>query len=284
MASRNDVRRAAERLARSVKGLGEGYSSRTVPAEVTDTNYVSRGYLWARIGSSMCKVLCDPTGEFEAGQTIWASRMGPEAQRCWIHRTMSAPSGHRAYHDDGHEPGEPDDPPVPQPPVPEEFPIGGMCIWSGSVDTIPTGFQLADGSNGTPDFRDRFVITGWEYSVTEDNPEYGIDEWSGSHYHVIYGTVANESTHKHPWSAASIVTSPPVYTGLGDEGPGAVMVDCGHSHAVPGGISTAGTAHKHDLKNTRNSTKCGYLESGDWSPDTENRPPFYALCYIIRMS
>jgi hypothetical protein len=35
-------------------------------------------------------------------------------------------------------------------------PPGGIILWSGGV--IPAGWALCDGSNGTPDLRDRFVI------------------------------------------------------------------------------------------------------------------------------
>jgi hypothetical protein len=34
---------------------------------------------------------------------------------------------------------------------------GIIAIWSGSVASIPTGWLLCDGTNGTPDLRDRFV-------------------------------------------------------------------------------------------------------------------------------
>ena len=30
-------------------------------------------------------------------------------------------------------------------------------IWSGAVSNIPTGWQLCDGTNGSPDLRDKFV-------------------------------------------------------------------------------------------------------------------------------
>jgi len=36
--------------------------------------------------------------------------------------------------------------------------IGGICLWSGSIATIPANYALCDGTNGTPDLRDRFVI------------------------------------------------------------------------------------------------------------------------------
>ena len=45
-------------------------------------------------------------------------------------------------------------------------PNGAIIMWSGTVATIPDGFSLCDGSNGTPDLRNRFVIgAGSNYAV-----------------------------------------------------------------------------------------------------------------------
>ena len=45
-------------------------------------------------------------------------------------------------------------------------PNGAIIMWSGTVATIPDGFSLRDGSNGTPDLRNRFVIgAGSNYAV-----------------------------------------------------------------------------------------------------------------------
>jgi len=38
------------------------------------------------------------------------------------------------------------------------FPSGGIIMWSGSIASIPSGWYLCDGSNGTPDLRDRFIV------------------------------------------------------------------------------------------------------------------------------
>ena len=38
------------------------------------------------------------------------------------------------------------------------IPVGGVVFWPRPVATIPTGWQLCDGTNGTPDMRDRFPI------------------------------------------------------------------------------------------------------------------------------
>jgi len=37
-------------------------------------------------------------------------------------------------------------------------PIGAIVIWSGLIQSIPDGWALCDGSNNTPDLRDRFVM------------------------------------------------------------------------------------------------------------------------------
>ena len=37
-------------------------------------------------------------------------------------------------------------------------PFGIILLWSGAVADMPHGFQLCDGTNGTPDLRNRFVV------------------------------------------------------------------------------------------------------------------------------
>ena len=38
------------------------------------------------------------------------------------------------------------------------IPHGVITLWSGSIATVPSGWVLCDGSNGTPDLRNRFVV------------------------------------------------------------------------------------------------------------------------------
>ena len=45
-------------------------------------------------------------------------------------------------------------------------PTGAIMMWSGAANAIPSGYILCDGSNGTPDLRNRFVIgAGSNYAV-----------------------------------------------------------------------------------------------------------------------
>lgn len=39
-----------------------------------------------------------------------------------------------------------------------DVPIGGITAWSGSIANIPSRYVLCDGSKGTPDLRDKFVV------------------------------------------------------------------------------------------------------------------------------
>ena len=77
------------------------------------------------------------------------------------------------------------------------MPVGVILMWSGSVNTIPSGFALCDGSNGTPDLRNRFVIgAGSTYAVGAKGEASAIDL---SHTHNYEGTTsqASESTGTH---------------------------------------------------------------------------------------
>lgn len=61
------------------------------------------------------------------------------------------------------------------------IPSGGIIMWSGDISKIPAGWKLCDGSNGTPDLRDRFVVgAGTSYST-------GATGGSISHSHGTSG-------------------------------------------------------------------------------------------------
>ncbi|WP_199118722.1 hypothetical protein [Pedobacter sp. ASV28] len=71
--------------------------------------------------------------------------------------------------------------------IESNLPTGCILIWSGSINSIPIGFALCDGSNGRPDLRDRFVLgAGLNYSVAaiggEKEHRLTIDEMP-SHSH-----------------------------------------------------------------------------------------------------
>ena len=47
-------------------------------------------------------------------------------------------------------------------------PSGGIIIWSGAANAIPTGWVLCDGTNSTPNLRDKFIIgAGNSFNVND---------------------------------------------------------------------------------------------------------------------
>lgn len=58
-------------------------------------------------------------------------------------------------------------------------PIGGIILWSGSTESIPTGWALCDGTNGTPNFLDQKSQT-WLADFQNVQTETGSSiEWIG---------------------------------------------------------------------------------------------------------
>lgn len=45
-------------------------------------------------------------------------------------------------------------------PASSSLPIGSIIMWSGTADTVPDGWHICDGEEGTIDLRDRFVLGG----------------------------------------------------------------------------------------------------------------------------
>lgn len=153
------------------------------------------------------------------------------------------------------------------------FPSGGIILWSGSIANIPSGWFLCDGTNGTPDLRDRFVVgAGDSYAVDAtggaSSVTLGISQIPG-HTHTFSGTTSVAGTHNHsPGSGGNFLV-----TGTGS-GPG--WSGTGGSYAptdTPSATSSAG-GHSHTFSGTTSSTGSGSSH--------ENRPPYYALAYIMR--
>lgn len=68
----------------------------------------------------------------------------------------------------------------------EMVPLGGIIQWSGAIVDIPTGWQLCDGSNNTPDLRGKFVRGA--------GPVDPVDELGGTNAH---GHSFNDGGHTH---------------------------------------------------------------------------------------
>jgi len=133
------------------------------------------------------------------------------------------------------------------------IPSGGILIWSGSTGSIPSGFLLCDGTNGTPDLRNSFIVgAGNNYTVGQTGGS--TDAIVVSHTHTATVT---DTGHVHPYTGP-ITSNAGAATGSG--GVTADMTTRTTSSAVTG-ISVA------------NSTT-------GVSGTNANLPPYYALAYI----
>ena len=145
------------------------------------------------------------------------------------------------------------------------MPSGAIILWSGATNAIPTGFVLCDGTNSTPDLRNRFVVgAGSTYAVGATG---GADS--------VTLTSDQMPSHSHTATSTSSVSDP------------------GHSHTYPGtgpsGGSGVSSRHAQPTTETTNSATTGISVSTSTSIGNtgggnshENRPPYYALCYIMK--
>lgn len=139
------------------------------------------------------------------------------------------------------------------------MPAGCIVLWSGSVVSIPSGWYLCNGSNGTPDLRNRFVVgAGSTYAVGATGGS--ADAITVSHTHTFNATTSGVGDHTHSLFGSSSGT-----TGTG-----------AFENRVPSGSRTSGAAGAHD------HTVSGTTDSQGASGTNANLPPYYALAYIMK--
>ena len=148
----------------------------------------------------------------------------------------------------------------------ESFVTGMIILWSGAANAIPTGFVLCDGNNSTPDLRNRFVVgAGDSYSVnnTGGNSSVTLSESQlPSHNHSATSSV-NDPGHHHEYIDQYVVIN------AGYRPWPANNNDCQQRNIDTTNATTGITV----------STTIGNTGSGS---AIENRPPYYALCYIMK--
>jgi len=139
------------------------------------------------------------------------------------------------------------------------FVAGMIMIWSGSSATIPSGWLLCDGTNSTPDLRNRFVVGATStYAVGATGGS--ADAIVVSHTHTATVT---DSGHTHSTGSTG---STGAY--IGDGGAGG-----NRTYPTGNGGSTTGSS----------TTGITVSNSTTGSSGTNaNLPPYYALCYIMK--
>jgi hypothetical protein len=80
--------------------------------------------------------------------------------------------------------------------VPISIPIGGIIEWSGALSSLPQNYHACDGTNGTPDLRDRFIISaGASFAVGTTGGSTSAT--SSASTVTISGTTDSQGAHSH---------------------------------------------------------------------------------------
>lgn len=139
-------------------------------------------------------------------------------------------------------------------------------LFSGSINEIPPGWQLCDGTNGTPDLRKRFIV-GYDPNDSDYNAignTGGLKEVSlteaqnGEHTH--FASTSSSGAHTHG-----------IDLNINSAGDGIPAFERGNSVQNQTYTTNQAGAHSHTV--TVNTSGEGEAH--------ENRPPYYTLAYII---
>jgi hypothetical protein len=167
------------------------------------------------------------------------------------------------------------------------MPIGAIIMWGGSYGSIPGGFSMCNGSNGTPNLQHKFVRctsgteapgdTGGADSTTLSITHMPSHNHSGSSNATFNHTHSTDSQglHGHTMKKEAVFQTGTNRTGvyqggIGTYSPGDPCVNSGyHTHT----LSYSGT-HSHTIT-------VGYKGSGT---SFGNMPAYYELIYIQKTS
>ena len=133
--------------------------------------------------------------------------------------------------------------------------MGTILPYAGDLGKIPNGWALCDGNNGTPDLRDRF-LTG--VGLT-----YNLGDSGGENFHTL--TIPELPPHTHPFSSENL----------------SVLYDLNRGHSQQAILLASSPYSQTFLWKELSSLSSG--ATGNDQPH-ENRPPYYAVYYIMKVA
>lgn len=173
-------------------------------------------------------------------------------------------------------------------------PIGGMMPFHGDIVDVPTNYWPCDGTHGTPDLRDRFVLAAGPVNL--------VDSFGGVTTHSHSATIDAGGAHSHTGTTGGTALTTaqlPAHThtnGVVDKNDNlfnhggvaaaptmANSIDGNSSDGVREGVTSSvgtGATHNHTVA----------IDSGGAHTHTAttsnatNLPPFYTKLYIMRIS
>ena len=154
------------------------------------------------------------------------------------------------------------------------IPIGGIIMWSGTIATIPGNWRLCNGSEGTPDLRDRFVIGAGGDAIGFLNRYYAQTYITGEA--TMVGGTKDAVVVEHSHTATSGTQS--AYHNR--ELTLAATSSGGNYSRIRAGGDTLYNTEQMDAAHTHPITVANQGVSGT----NQNLPPYYALAFIMRIS
>lgn len=145
-------------------------------------------------------------------------------------------------------------------------PLGLIAMWYGTIASIPSGWVLCNGSNSTPDLRDKFIV-----GARQDDNAIAKTNITGS-----LTASGGAITHSHD---AGSLAGPSHTHSVSKDGWGASGM------AVSGRLNTTGGASEHTLYNAANDLTSGAGGTGaitGTSATATDIPPYYALAFIMK--
>jgi len=133
------------------------------------------------------------------------------------------------------------------------IPTGLISLWYGAIGSVPAGWYLCDGSNGTPDLRDKFVVgAGSTYSVAA----------TGGTADAVVVTHNHTATVTDPSHVHNLPLNNPSSGGAGGTG----------LAGIGSGLTTSAATTGITVTNA----------SAGVSGTNANLPPYYALAYVMK--
>ena len=150
-----------------------------------------------------------------------------------------------------------------------QLPAGVIVMWSGSPEDVPEGWLLCDGTDGTPDLRDRFIVGSGGGLASGDTG--GVAQLDLSHTHTV-AAHSHPMPHSHPFSGET-------GKALG-----------GNMILGEGPLGSEDGFHHHQFQGATDGPQPATTGPASLATDVagaENvdvRPPFYALAFIIKVA
>lgn len=171
--------------------------------------------------------------------------------------------------------------------IPDSIPKGVIVMWSGTKETIPTGWALCDGANGTPNLINRFVFGAMNAGATGGSNNLTLSEanipshthTTGSHTHSFSGATTH-TTHSHGITTTNsgVSQSTPAFPLSG-----VVSAPSTHTYRILDGAILGSGGHLHSFSGATAGASAGTTGSAGYGSPIDIRPAYYALAFIMKL-